>query len=212
MPDRARWRRWRREVTHVHMRADAPGRASRRGWLLAAALIVLLTLLAACGEDDVDAKPTFPSDPPALWNPCDGLDTAFVNEAFGVKASKQAGSPQKPDCRFVPAKGSNGPAVSANYQMFGGSLEEFFADMGASDDADVRTPKVPGADGARIVVSAEKEQLYVTGFVQNGFLYEVVNVVDPAPYDVKRTVRAVRDTLERLTVHADDEGAGQKTG
>lgn len=181
-----------------------------RRLLLAAVLPALL--LAACGgEDDVGTKPTFPSDPPALWNPCDGLDAAFVNKAFGVKATKRAGSPQNPDCRFVPAKGSGGPAVSANYQMFGGSLEEFFADMKAPADADVRTPDVPGADGARIVVSAEKDQLYVTGFVQNGFLYELVNVVDPAPYDEARVVRAVRATLERLTAHADDEGAGQKT-
>ncbi|HWJ66876.1 MAG TPA: hypothetical protein VNT31_09375 [Nocardioides sp.] len=176
-----------------------------RSRLLAATAVVPLTLLAACGEDEVGAKPDLPSETPALWNPCDALDTAFIKQQFGATTTKHAGSPTSPECRFAPATDSGEPALTANYQLFTGSLDEFFATMGQADDADVRQPTVPGADDARIVVAAEKDQLYVTGFVQNGALFEVVNVVDPAPYDEALIVRGVRATLAALSAHADEK-------
>jgi hypothetical protein len=180
----------------------------RAAGVLAAGFAPLALVLAGCGEDEVAPKPELPSETPALWNPCDGLEADFVNRQFKATTEKNAGTPTKPDCRFVPTQGTDEPVVSVNYQQFAGSLAEFWQAMGQPEDADVRTPTVPGADGARIVVATEKDQLYVTGFVQNGFLFEVVNVVDPAPYDEKRVVRATEAVLEQLTAHADREGAG----
>lgn len=176
----------------------------RTAWAVAA----LPLLLAGCGDGDVGAKPELPTETPALWNPCDALDTAFVLEQFGSTTTKSAGSPTAPECRFAPAEKSGEAALTANYQLFGGSLDDFWAAMGQTDGADVRDPAVAGADAARIVVDAAKDQLYVTGFVQNGNLFEVVNLVDPAPYDEKGAVRGMEATLARLTTHADAEGAG----
>lgn len=181
-----------------------------RRWAGAAALVAVGLLAAACGDDgDVGTKPDLPTEPPALWNPCDALDTTFVEEQFGARTTKEDGTPTAPDCRFVPEEGSGDPVLDANYQLFGGSLDEFWEQMGQGEDADVRQPAVPGADAARIVVAAEEDQLYVTGFVQNGMLFEVVNLVDPAPYDEERAVRGMRAALEALTRHADENGAGE---
>lgn len=173
-----------------------------------APLLAVAALVAGCGNDDVGAKPDLPSETPALWNPCDALDVAFVKAQFGATTTKYAGTASSPECRFAPAKGSGAPALSANYQLFSGTLEDFWKRMGQPDDADVREPKVPGADAARIVVSAEKDQLYLTGFVQNGALFEVVNLVDPKPYDEQQAVRGMTATLGRLSAHAREKNAG----
>ena len=191
-----------------HEVAGLARRGGRKG-RTTPALLALGLLLAGCGEDDVGAKPELPTETPALWNPCDALDAAFVDAQLGSTTTKHAGTPTSPECRFAPAKGSGEAALTANYQLFGGSLDEFWEQMGQAEGADVREPKVPGADAARIVVAAEKDQLYVTGFVQNGNLFEVVNVVDPAPYDESRVVRGVRATLARLSAHADERKAGE---
>lgn len=178
---------------------------------LAAALplsAVVMLLLAGCGDDGVGAKPEPPTETPALWNPCDALTTAFIDKQFGATTTKYAGTPSAPECRFAPAEGSGEPALTANYQLFAGTLDEFFDQMGQTEEADVREPEVPGADDARIVVAADKDQLYVTGFVQNGALFELVNVVDPAPYDEERAVRGTEATLAALSAHADENDAG----
>ncbi|MCX6398606.1 MAG: hypothetical protein NTX33_01580 [Propionibacteriales bacterium] len=181
----------------------------RTTWAAAAALPLLPLLLAGCGSEDVGAKPDLPSETPALWNPCDALDATFVKKHFGSDTTENAGTPTSPECRFAPAKDSGDAALTANYQLFGGTLDEFWDQMGVPATADVRKPAVPGADDARIVVDAAKDQLYVTGFLQNGNLFEVVNLVDPAPYDEKRAVRGVEATLTSLSAHADDFGAGE---
>lgn len=176
----------------------------RTAWAVA----VLPLLLAGCGGEELGARPELPTESPARWNPCDALDTAFVQKQFGSTTTKHAGTPTAPECRFAPEKGSGEAALTANYQLFAGSLDDFWDAMGQAEGADVRDPAVAGADAARIVVDAAKEQLYVTGFVQNGSLFEVVNVVDPAPYDEKRAVRAVEATLAKLSAHADEVGVG----
>lgn len=184
-------------------------RRVRRARLVPAVPLLLAAplLFAGCGGEEVGARPSLPTETPALWNPCDGLDTDFVAEQFGVRATKHAGTPTSPECRFTPER--EGDAVlNANYQLFTGTLDDYWHAMGQAEGSDVREPSVPGADAARIVVAAEREQLYVTGFVQNGSLFEVVNVADPAPYDEARIVRGVRATLAALTVHADENGAG----
>lgn len=180
----------------------------RRTALVAALLPPLALTLAACGDEKVGAKPDLPSETPALWNPCDVLDAAFVKAEFGIDATEHAGSPTKPECRFTPAEGSGDAVITANYLLFPGTLDQAWKTMGQQADADVRTPEVEGADDARVVVNATKKQLYVTGFVQNGDLIQQVDVVDPAPYDEKRVVRGVQATLTTLSAHAAETGAG----
>ncbi|MDQ6523773.1 hypothetical protein RB608_09195 [Nocardioides sp. LHD-245] len=171
-------------------------------------LLPLVVLLAACGGEEVGAKPELPTETPALWNPCDALDAAFVKAEFGSETTEHAGTPTKPECRFAPAEGSGDAVVTANYLLFPGTLEEAWKTMGQQADADVRTPTVDGADDARVVVNAAEDQLYVTGFVQNGDLIQQVDVVDPAPYDEKRIVRGVTAALGLLSERAAETGAG----
>lgn len=180
----------------------------RRTALVAALLPPLALALAACGDEKVGAKPDLPSETPALWNPCDALDAAFVKSEFGIDATEHAGSPTKPECRFTPAEGSGDAVITSNYLLFPGTLDQAWKTMGQQADADVRTPPVEGADDARVVVNATKKQLYVTGFVQNGDLIQQVDVIDPAPYDEKRVVRGVQATLTTLSAHAAETGAG----
>ncbi|WP_370288997.1 hypothetical protein [Nocardioides sp.] len=170
----------------------------------AAGAVVLATTMAGCGGgDDVGPKPSLPSETPALFNPCDGLDAAQVTTAVGstTPLTESAGRPTSPECRFFPPKGSGQPAVTVNYTLFSGTLQEYFARMGAAN-ADVTTPRVTGADDARLVVSAEKDQLYVTGFVQTGTLFQVINVVDPRPYDRAQAQQGTVDIMGALVKHA----------
>lgn len=180
----------------------------RRTALVAALLPPLALALASCGGEEVGAKPDLPTETPALWNTCDVLDAAFVKAQFGIDATEHAGTPTKPECRFTPAEGSGEAVVTSNYLLFPGTLEEAWTTMGQQADADVRTPTIEKADDARVVVNAAKDQLYVTGFVQNGDLIQQVDVVDPAPYDVQRIVRGVEAALTTLSTHAADTGAG----
>ena len=57
---------------------------------LAPALVVpaLAASLTACGDDEVGAKPELPTETPALWNPCDALDAAFVRKHLGVATNR----------------------------------------------------------------------------------------------------------------------------
>lgn len=170
---------------------------------LVPALLAVGGLLAACGgEAEVGPKPDLPTETPALWNPCDALDTDFVAARFGSTTTEDAGSPTSPQCRFTPAADSGDAVLTANYLLFPGSLSDAWETMGQQADADVRTPAIEGADEARIVVNATRAQLYVTGFVQNGDLIQQVDVVDPRPYDEAQVVAGVRATLTRLSAHA----------
>ena len=180
----------------------------RRTTLVAAALLPTLALAACGGDEKVGPKPHLPSETPALWNPCDALDAAFVKAQFGIDATEHAGTATKPECRFTPAEGSGDAVITSNYLLFPGTLDQAWKTMGQQSTADVRTPTIEQADDARVVVNPTKKQLYVTGFVQNGDLIQQVDVVDPAPYDEKRVVRGVLATLTTLSTHAAKTGAG----
>ena len=187
-------------------------RGARSGRTTAAAVVVLpllLGVLSACGDGDESAKPDLPTEKPALWNPCDAIDAAFVKTHFGATATEHAGSSTAPECRFVPATNGD-PAVSANYLLFPGDLDDAWQKMGLDPKADTRTPSVAGADDARIVVNATKEQLYVTGCVQNGNLVQQVDGVDPKPFDEQQAVRGVQATLAAFSEAAEDAGVSKE--
>ena len=126
----------------------------RRAALVTASLLPTLALAACGGDEKVGAKPDLPSETPALWNPCDALDTAFVKAQFGIDATEHAGTPTKPECRFTPAEGSGDAVITSNYLLFPGTLDQAWKTMGQGADADVRTPSVEQADDARVVVNA----------------------------------------------------------
>ena len=175
----------------------------------ALAVLPLALLLAACGGG-TSAKPDFStSDAPPRWNPCDALDPALVMKSFGVSTKEHDGTPQAPDCRFVPLdKKAGEPAISANYQLTPMKLEQYWKAMHPNTKANVQRPKIALADDARIVVDHTKKVLAITGFVQNGDLFQVVNVVDPAPYDLARDLAGTKAVLAALSKHADETGAG----
>lgn len=169
----------------------------------AAVAAVVGLLVSGCGGEDAGEKPDFSeSEKPALWNPCDAIDAAFVKREFGSVAEEENGTPTQPECRFVPKKSSGQPAVDANYLLFPGGIEAAWKTMGISKQAKVSEPRVPGADAARLVVNAGAKDLGVTGFVQNGELIQSVNVLDPAPYDRKRVIAGVRKVLAAFAKHA----------
>ncbi|GAB2979429.1 hypothetical protein [Nocardioides montaniterrae] len=185
-------------------------RPLRTRWVAAAAALPLTLTLAACGSDggDASARPTFPTQAPALWNPCDALDAAMIDKAFGAHVKEADGTPTAPDCRFVPVDPKAGdPALNANYQLTPLDLDTYWKHMGIGK-AKVRSPKIALADGAKIVVDERKSQLYVSGFVQNGDLFQVINLVDPAPYDKARAITGIQAVLTALSKRADKAGAG----
>ncbi len=192
--------------TAARVTSVADGSRARQR-VAAACGVVLLLGLAGCGGDDKAApEPDQPSETPALWNPCDAIDPAFVEAAFGSVAKEVNGTPTEPDCRFTPDEASGDPVVVASYLQFAGGLDAAWETMGQPEDAKVTEPVIEGADAARIVTDVVERQLYVTGFVQNGVLIQNVNVVDPAPYDREAVLAGVRRTLAAFSRHAVEAG------
>lgn len=176
---------------------------SRRigSWVLVLALPLLAT---GCGGDD-GPPPVAPSPTEALWNPCDALDPKGIERAFGGRVTEENGTPTSPVCSFAPNTDGD-PVVDANYLLFPDGLEAAWDTMGRSETATVTNPQVRGADDTRLVVDADEDRLYVSGFVQNGDLIQTVDAVDPRPFDRRRLVRAVTWALGRLSDHAGEAG------
>ena len=162
--------------------------------------LALPVLLFGCGGDD-EPPPAAPTPTEALWNPCDALDAETVGREFGAALTENDGAPAAPLCSFRP-KAEGDPVVDANYQLYAAGLDKIFEELGASETATITEPLVRGADDARVVVDADGDQLYVSGFVQNGDLIQTVDAIDPRPYDRDRLVRAVTWALGRLSAHA----------
>ena len=114
----------------------------------------LVMLLAGCGDgEEVGEKPDLPDETPVLWNPCDVLDARLIEQTFGTVAEEDDGEPTLPECRFAPDEETGQPVVTANYSLFTGTLDEAWDKMGQPEDADVREPRIPEGEAARIVVA-----------------------------------------------------------
>lgn len=180
-----------------------PERALGRPAGVLVALAGVALSLTACSDDTTD-PPTIDEDPPAVWNPCDGLATPALQRAFSVGFTKEDGEPTSPRCTFTPTE-KGGPALDANYMLFPAGLDAAWDSMGTLA-GDVEEVDVAGADDARLVVKFAQGSLLVTGFVQNGDLIQIVNLVDPAPHDRAADVAGIRTVLTLLSKHADTKG------
>lgn len=174
------------------------------------ALVVVALLLSGCGggaDSSASSDSAAESTAPA-WNPCGGLDVAPVEEILGEQLTLDSGTADSPRCALVP-QAEGGAVVDANYVVFPEGLDAAWDQMGAPDDGSVTEPEIAGADDARVVASEGTEALGVTGFVQNGALIQVVNVVDTPPYDRKAAVAATREVMTQLSAYAKQGGAPQ---
>ncbi len=183
--------------------ADVPARRPAARPVAALLTSVLAVLLTGCGDSGSAAldRPAATSTVP-LFNPCDALEVSRVSALLGAELRMDAGTPTSPTCSFTPTD-DGGPVLDANYLLFPQGLDEVFATMGDLDPDDVSSVVVPGADDARVVVDFDDQQLFVTGFVQDGDLIQTVDVVHPQPYDRARVVRAVRQVLVLFSQAAD---------
>lgn len=178
---------------------------------LAGLLAVTMSLLAAgCSDDEPTPRTALPTEAPARWNPCDGLDPAAVAESFGTTFSVVTGTDEEPRCSFSPRE-EGAPALDVNYQLYPGTMAELIDTFGTlAEGARTRVtgPDLASADDARIIVDVSDGTLAVTGLVQNGALVQVVNALDPSPFDRGLMTRGVRTVLAELAVHAGDSGLG----
>lgn len=174
---------------------------------LGAALLVVALLLGGCGGGDEEPAAVTSASPSAepVWNPCDGIDVAPVQEALGEQVDVDRGTADSPRCALVP-QAEGGAVLDANYLVFPEGLDAAWDQMGAPDDGSVTEPDIAGADAARLVASEGDEALGVTGFVQNGTLIQIVNIIDTPPYDRRAAVAAVRLVLRQLSAYAKEEG------
>lgn len=196
-------------------RARFPRRAVGRVGATAAAVVLTLAL-AGCSGDDADEavgpKPDLPTTVPALWNPCTALDLDRVEALLDATLTQDVGTDDDPVCHFVPDD-DGGAAVDVNYQLFDGDMDQLIASFGIASDAPgtdeqtgVEELDVPRADGARLVSLVQDGTLTFTGFVQNGDLVQLVNVLDPQPFDRPRLKAAVAAMLGDLAARADESG------
>lgn len=200
--------------------ASMPDHSTRAAWTRSltgtVALAALTLVLSGCsgsdGAQQVAPKPSpLPTAPAeALWNPCSALPLARVEKLLGESMTREAGTPSEPACRFTPSA-TGGPAVDVNYQLYPGTLEQLFGSFGIVTDGtdeqtDVQEVEAPGSDGARLVSFVQQDTLAVTGFVKNGDLVQLVNVLDPTPYDRDQISTAVTAMLGDLAAKADQSG------
>ncbi|MBS44591.1 MAG: hypothetical protein CMH83_15790 [Nocardioides sp.] len=196
------------------MRRNRPLAPVRGAGLTALAVLVAVGL-AGCGggsTDDADLgpMPDLPTTTPALWNPCGGLDLDTMDERFGTSFSEATGTDSSPQCTFTPDEDGD-VALDLNYSLYPGGLDDMFDTFGAVHDGaatTVATPSVDLADDARLVVDTTDGTLAVTGFVQTGDLVQVVNAIQPEPFDEAGVRRGVVAVLADLAAYADAEGAG----
>lgn len=173
----------------------------RRALGVAMGLLLPMSLVAGCSDDPPRADL---GSPPALWNPCDGLDVGAMDTAFSTSFNKDSGTAEAPVCTFTPQDDGE-PAVDANYMVFDAGLDAAWDTMGTVAGSTVDLD-VAGADAARMVVHFTPASLLATGFVQNGDLIQIVNVVDPAPFERDVVRSGMTSVLTDLSAHAATKG------
>ncbi len=184
---------------------------------LLAAVLLVTTAVSACSADDAPADPTGPATDAdsaaaapqeAGWNPCSGLDVETVSTLFAATYSTRLGTPDAPTCTFAPQTDGD-PVVDVNYQTYPGSLGELLDTFGAQEvpgRTQVTAPRVPGADDTRLIVDSGTDTLAITGFVRNGLLVQILNLLDPRPYDRDQLLRASRRLMADLAANAETSG------
>ena len=172
---------------------------------LLAAVLLASAALAGCSssDDDPSSAPT-PTSTVPVWNPCDGLHAKTVARALGTDVRMATGTDDNPRCAFLP-KQDGEAVVTVTYQLAPGGLDAIFGSVGHIDNQ-VTEPRIPRSDDARMVVNAKRRAMAVTGAVQNGSVVQVVNILDPRPYDRGALVRTTKLVLRDLAKHADRAG------
>jgi hypothetical protein len=171
--------------------------------LLAAGLLVSAALTGCSSGDEPSSTPS-PSAPVDVWNPCDGLTAARIGKALGAEVRMDKGSTDAPRCAFLPTE-KGGPVTNVTYGLFAGGIDEIWRTMGVEKGV-ASHPRVPGADAARLLVKTRHKAAALTGFVQNGDLVQIINVLDPRPYDRASIVAAGVQVMRDLSAHADEAG------
>ncbi|WP_127479459.1 hypothetical protein [Nocardioides pantholopis] len=189
-------------------------RSTRAARVVLPALLtgLLVTPLAACGAGDdepatsssVDsASEGDPHGTAETWNPCDGIAADEVSAALGAEVTPDRGTADAPRCALLPETEGD-PVLDANYMVFADGLDAAWRTMGPPDDGSVSEPAIPGADAARLVVTADADGVTATGFVENGNLIHVVNAADTSPYDRRALVRGIELAMTQLSTHASE--------
>ena len=179
-----------------------------RALLLVAALAATASL-AGCSSDGSDPSTATPdaSDIAGVaWSPCDDLSAASVSRLVGGAVKEDDGTADAPRCTFTPVR-KGGAAYDVSFLWFDGGLDAALDAMGATG-AQLKKVDVAGADAARLVVSAKKAGVLVTGFVQTDGLVQSVNAAQLAPYDEAQVVAGTKALLAELAKQAPTSPSG----
>jgi len=179
------------------------------------ALAALALTLGACGggsepSADGSGTPSASASPSAsapaghgsgddAFNPCDALDAGPVSRALGAEVSVQADASR---CALVPARKGD-PVMQLNYSIFPAGLAAAWDTM-KIPAGEVRTPRIAGAEDARVVVNRRDDAYLVSAFLQTGSLIQSVNATALAPYAAGKVDAAVTVVLEQLAAGAPD--------
>src|SRR6478609_4677137 len=177
--------------------------------LLLVAALAATTSLAACSSDGSEPSSSAPdaSDIAGVaWSPCDDLTAAAVGRLVGAAVKEDDGTAAAPRCTFTPVR-AGGAAYDVSYLWFDGGLDAALDAMGATG-AQLKKVDVEGADAARLVVSAKKGGVLVTGFVQTDGLVQSVNAAQLAPYDEAQVVAGTKALLAELAKQAPTSPSG----
>jgi hypothetical protein len=178
--------------------------------LILVAALTAATVLAGCSSDGSD--PSSASSPDAsdiagvAWSPCDDLTAASASRLVGAAVKEDNGTAAAPRCTFTPVR-KGGAAYDLSYLWFDGGLDAALDAMGATG-AQLKKVDVEGAGAARLVVSAKKAGVLVTGFVQTAGLVQSVNAAQLAPYDEEQVVDGTKALLAELAKRAPTSPSG----
>lgn len=185
-----------------------PERSAARAPRAVLAAVAALLLFAGCGGEDPEPSATpslpaghagvaSPSGTATAFNPCDAVDADAVSAALGSPLRLERGTATNVRCSLLPAEEGK-PTFELSYLWFDDGLAAAWETM-EIPAGQVRTPRIPGADDARIVVNESAEAYAVSAFLQNGTLIQTVNALALAPYDGPRVDRAVETLLTQLS-------------